>query len=254
MAEPGTNRTMDHVIALLKAHRSIRKFADRPVEQSLVKELILAGQCAATSSFIQACTVIQVNDQAAREALCDYTAGQKYVREAPVFLVFCADMHRHRLACSKHDAPMLSGYTEQFLTASLDCALFAQNVMIAAESVGLGGCYIGAIRNRIGEADRLLGLPHLVYPVFGMCLGYPAQDPETKPRLPLSVVLKQERYSDQQDTAAITEYDEQVRDYYRSRTGGRKDSTWSEQISAMLVKEARPHLLEFLRSKGFLLR
>jgi nitroreductase len=163
-------------------------------------------------------------------------------------------MQRHRLACDMHQAPMLSGYTEQFLTASLDCALFAQNVLIAAESVGLGGCYIGAIRNRIAEVDDLLKLPELVYPLFGLCLGYPAQEPEIKPRLPLPVVLKQECYDDSSDRILIEEYDSTVRSYYKTRTGGAIDHSWSEQISEMLVKEARPHMLSYLQDKGFLKR
>lgn len=245
---------MNKVIELLQSHRSIRKFQDREVDQSIVEELVRAGQGAATSSFIQACTVIQVNDPQAREKLCSAAAGQQYVKEAPVFLVFCADMQRHRLACDMHQADMLSGFTEQFLTASVDCALFAQNVLVGAESLGLGGCYIGAIRNKIGEVDVLLDLPELVYPIFGMCLGYPAQDPEVKPRLPVEVVLKQETYSDAGDRQLIESYDRRVRGYYRTRTGGQKDNSWSEQISGMLVKEARPHMLAFLRAKGFLLK
>ncbi len=245
---------MHEVIDLLLNHRSIRKFTDQPVDQELLEILIKAGQCASTSSFIQACTVIQVSDPAVRERLCECAADQPYVREAPVFLVFCADMQRHKHACSRHDAPMLSGFTEQFLTASLDCALFAQNLLIGAESSGLGGCYIGAIRNRIAEVDELLGLPDLVYPVFGICLGYPAQDPQRKPRLPLAVVLKQERYDDSGDAPLIEDYDQRVRSYYRARTGGALDKTWSEQISEMLLKEARPHMLEYLRTKGFLLK
>jgi nitroreductase len=85
-------------------------------------------------------------------------------------------------------------------------------------------------------------------------LGYPAQDPETKPRLPIDVVLKKERYSDENDVDLIGDYDKSVRQYYRTRTGGVKDNSWSEQISEMLVKEARPHMLAFLREKGFLLK
>jgi nitroreductase len=87
-----------------------------------------------------------------------------------------------------------------------------------------------------------------------MCLGYPAQDPEIKPRLPLGVVLKQQRYNNAGDYQLIADYDEQVRRYYRSRTGGTKDNSWSEQISDMLVKEARPHMLAYLQSKGFVLK
>lgn len=245
---------MNKVIELLKSHRSIRKFKPDPVAQEIVEELILAGQSAATSSFIQACTVIQVTDADCREQLCDAAAGQLYVKESPVFLVFCADMQRHQLACDMHEAEMLSGFTEQFLTASVDCALFAQNVLVAAESIGLGGCYIGAIRNKIGEVDKLLRLPDKVYPLFGMCLGYPAQDPEIKPRLPVEVILKQHHYKNDGDRQLISDYDEQVRRYYSTRTGGTKDNSWSEQISDMLVKEARPHMLPFLQSKGFLLK
>ena len=245
---------MNETIRLLRSHRSIRKYTDQPVDQHLVESLIEAGQSAATSSFIQACTVIQVNNPESREKLFEATAGQIYVKKAPVFLVFCADMQRHKLACEMHNSSMLSGFTEQFLTASVDCALFAQNVLVAAESMGLGGCYIGAIRNNIEDVDNLLGLPELVYPVFGMCLGYPAQDPELKPRFPLQVILKQEKYDDSGDKELIEKYDESVRVYYKTRTGGIKDNSWSEQISDMLIREARPHMFEFLKSKGFILR
>ncbi len=245
---------MNKVIELLKSHRSIRKFTDKPIPPAVVEELILAGQSAATSSFIQACSVIQVSDPDTRAILCEIAAGQPYVKEAPLFLVYCADMQRHQMACDMHGADMLSGFTEQFLTASIDCALFAQNVIVAAESLGLGGCYIGALRNDIGAVDKLLGLPDKVYPVFGMCLGYPDQNPEVKPRLPVEVVLKQHRYDDKNDRSSIRSYDEAVREYYRTRTGGKKDNSWSEQISEMLIKEARPHMLDYLKSKGFLLR
>ncbi|GGB83188.1 NADPH-dependent oxidoreductase [Marinobacterium zhoushanense] len=243
---------MNAVIELLKQHRSIRKFRPEPIDQETVNTLIEAGQCAATSSFIQACTVIQVDNPDLRAELAECAGNQAYVATAPRFLVFCADMRRHQLACQMHGADMQSGYTEQFLTASLDCALFAQNVAIAAESLNLGLVYIGGLRNQIERVANLLELPELVYPVFGLCMGYPAQDPETKPRLPLDVVLKHDRYDDSQDHGAIASYDEQVLEYYRTRTGGNKEMSWSGQISGMLVKEARPHMLPFLQSRGFL--
>lgn len=242
------------VIELLKQHRSIRKFTDQPVPQDCVEQLIEAGQAAATSSFIQACTVIQVNDPTKRTALASYAGNQAYVASAPVFLVFCADMHRHQRICEWHQADMLSGFTEQFITATVDCALFAQNSAIAAESLGMGVVYIGGLRNQIEQVSKLLQLPELVYPVFGMCIGYPDQNPEIKPRLPLSVVLKQDVYEDEQDLAAIEAYDEAVRHYYQTRTGGKKVMGWSDQISAMLIKEARPHMLDYLQGQGFLKR
>ena len=245
---------MNPTIELLKSHRSIRKFTEEPVPQATLEAIVSAGQAAPTSSFIQACTVIQVDDPADREQLAEWAGNQAYVAAAARFLVVCADMQRHRLACSMHDQPMQSGFTEQFITATVDCGLFAQNMLVAAESLGLGVVFIGGLRNRIDKVADLLGLPELVYPAFGMCLGHPAQDPETKPRLPLPVVLKQGRYDDGADAQRIAEYDEQVRDYYRTRTGNRKSNSWSEQISDMLTREARPHMQGFLQARGFLLK
>lgn len=243
---------MNQTIELLKSHRSIRAFKDQTVEQTLVEEIVVAGQAAATSSFIQACTVIQVSNPETRSKLAQCAGNQKYVETAPVFLVFCADMHRHQLACDLHKAEMQSGFTEQFITATVDCGLFAQNSAVAAESLGLGVVYIGGLRNQIAEVSELLELPELVYPVFGMCIGYPDQNPEVKPRLPLGIALKQEVYSSTQDSEQLAEYDKEVKEYYRTRTGGTKEMTWTEQISGMLIKEARPHMLSFLQSKGFL--
>lgn len=245
---------MNAVIELLNSHRSIRKFTDQPIPQDTLNTLIQAGQAAATSSFIQACTVIQVNDQDKRNQLVECSGGQTYVGQAPVFLVFCADMQRLKLACDMNDADINSGFTEQFITATVDVGLFAQNVTVAAESLGLGICYIGGIRNQIARVSELLDLPELVYPVFGLCLGYPDQNPEVKPRLPVDVVLKQDSYNDNGNQETIADYDKSVREYYQTRTGGNKEMTWSEQMSGMLVKEARPHMLAFLKEKGFLLK
>jgi len=245
---------MNDVIDLLQSHRSIRKFTDQQVPQETLEALIRTGQAAATSSFIQATTVIRVSDPESRDKMATWAGGQRYVSTAPEFLVFCADMHRHMQACEMHDAEGLTGYTEQLLTATVDVALFAQNVVVAAESLGLGICYIGGLRNRPEEVSDLLDLPALVYPVFGMCIGHPAQDPETKPRLPIDCVLKQERYSSHADPEIIAGYDEAVAEYYRTRTGNNKQSGWSEQISGMLGREARPHMLAFLQERGFMLR
>ncbi len=245
---------MNPTIDLLKEHRSIRKFTTQKVDQETVNALVSAGQAAATSSFIQACTVIQVVNTDNRARLAECAGNQAYVADAPVFLVFCADMQRHKVACEKENAEMLSGFTEQFITATVDCGLFAQNVAIAAESLGLGIVYIGGIRNKMDDVTSILKLPELVYPVFGMCIGYPDQNPEVKPRLPLPIVLKKDFYDDAQDSALMADYDRSVKEYYQSRTGGNKEMTWSSQISGMLVKEARPHMLNYLKSQGFLLK
>jgi len=245
---------MNSVIELLRSHRSIRKFSDRKIDAALFTELLSAGQGAATSSFLQGATVIRIRDPENRKKLAVYAGNQSYVETAAEFLVFCADLKRGGNACKQYEKPFSGEFTEHFIIATVDVALMAQNVVTAAESVGLGICYIGGIRNNPREVSDLLQLPVGVYPVFGLCLGYPDQNPEVKPRLPLSVIVKEEVYGQAGDAELIAAYDEHVRDYYRLRTGGGHGICWTEQVAGLLSEKARPHMREFLAQQGFLLK
>ena len=245
---------MNPVMQLLRSHRSIRKFTERAVDDGIIQEIIRCGQAAATSSNVQATTVIHVRDAATRRELARLAGDQQYVVTAGAFLVFCADLDRERRACELQGGGFVAGMTEHFIIATIDVALFAQNCAIAAESLALGICYIGGIRNDPEQVSVLLDLPDQVYPVFGFCIGYPAQDPEVKPRLPLSVVLKEGGYQRTNDTAGILAYDEQLRKYYQTRTGGTKDSCWTQEMKMLLGKESRPHMRGFLKGRGFSMR
>jgi len=245
---------MNPVTQQLISHRSIRKYTGKVVPDGLIDEIVRCGQSAATSSNVQATTVIRVRDAQTRREIARLAGDQEYVTTAGAFLMFCADLNRSRRACEMGGGRFVAGMTEQFIIATVDVALFAQNCAVAAESLGLGICYIGGIRNDPEQVCRLLALPDQVYPVFGFCLGYPAQDPEVKPRLPLSVVLKEERYRDLKDPEGIAAYDEQIRNYYQTRTGGTKDSCWTMEMKALVGKESRPHMRKFLKSRGFTMR
>ncbi|MDO9475835.1 MAG: oxygen-insensitive NADPH nitroreductase [Pseudohongiella sp.] len=245
-----SNATID----LLRSHRSIRKFSSQPVTDLVLEQILLAGQSAATSSFLQGATVIRVRKPESRQKLAVYAGNQPYVASAPEFLVFCADLRRAGNCCATYGKSFSGDYTEHFIIATVDAALMAQNAVVAAESLGLGICYIGGIRNNPREVSDLLKLPEGVYPVFGLCLGYPDQNPEVKPRLPLSVIVKNEVYEDSADQAPIAEYDEQVREYYRTRTGGGHGICWSEQVAELLSEKARPHMRGFLAEQGFLFK
>ena len=133
----------------------------------------------------------------------------------------------------------------------MDTALVAQNTMIAAESLGLGGVFIGGIRNNPDRVCELLDIPDDVYPVFGMCLGYPADDPETKPRLPVNIVLKKDRYSTEGDEQRLEEYDRTTSEYYNNRSTCSRDDTWTGQMAEMMSKVMRPHMKEYINGKGF---
>lgn len=238
-------------LSLLKSHRSIRKFTDEPVSDDTVADIISAGLAAATSSNVQATTVIRVRNPETRAAIAALAGGQTYVETAAAFFVWCADLHRSAVACEMAGGDFHPGVTEHFVIATVDCALAAQNAVVAAESLGLGICYIGGIRNDPAQVTELLELPDQVFPLFGLCIGWPDQDPALKPRLPLSVTLKEETYTEDDDRDGIESYDDEMRAYYRERTGGKLDRAWSEDMSSLLGKESRPHMRAYLDSQGF---
>ncbi|MBL6602916.1 MAG: oxygen-insensitive NADPH nitroreductase [Alphaproteobacteria bacterium] len=240
------------VLDLLSKHRSIRKFKSDAIDDHLFEKIILAGQASASSSFIQACTIIRITDANKRKDLRELAGHQAYIEDAPEFLVFCADLSRSFQCCRQHYSTPVEGLTEQFIIATVDTAIVAQSTAIAAESVGLGICYIGAIRNDPFKTSELLELPEHTYPVFGMCIGYPDEEPEVKPRLPLNIFFKTNVYEDKNDEREISAYDEAMLNYYKNRTKNQKQQSWSEQMAGILSKENRPFMKKFLTSRGFL--
>jgi len=243
---------LNEVIGLLKNHRSIRKFSQQPIEDSLLEALINSGQHAPSSSFLQAYSVIRIRNPIKRETLAAWCGDQEHIIKAPVFLVFCGDMYRLQQACEKHNVAMVQGMTEQLLIASVDAAIMAQNVLTAAESMGIGGVYVGAIRNNPQGVTKLLNLPKHVFPIFGMSLGYPAEDPQLKPRLPLSMVLMEETYS--YDDQMLEAYDELFKQYVKERKRNPREETWSGTVSRKMKNELRPHMKNDLHDQGFVLK
>ena len=169
---------MNPTIELLQNHRSIRRFTEQAISEELLSQIITAGQAAATSSYIQATSIIRVSDPDLRQAFVELSGKQRYISTCSEFLVFCADLHRNQQRIQELGGEGDFAWTEQFLTAALDVGLVAQNVVTAAESEGIGICYIGGVRNDPERVIKLLDLPKLVFPLFGLCLGYPDQHPE----------------------------------------------------------------------------
>ncbi len=148
------------------------------------------------------------------------TGGQKHVAQAAEFWVFCADFNRHLQICP--DAQL--GLAEQLLLGVVDTAMMGQNALTAAESLGLGGVYIGGIRNNIESVTELLKLPKHVLPLFGLCLGWPADNPDLKPRLPAELVVHENQYQPL-DEKLLARYDEQLAEYYLTRGSNTRRDT-----------------------------
>lgn len=240
---------MTPTIELLRGHRSIRHFTDQPITEDRRNAIIASAQSASSSSFLQCSAIIRVTDREMRQQLVTLSGGQQYVVQAAEFWVFCADFNRHLQICP--DAQL--GLTEQLLLGTVDTAMMGQNALVAAESLGLGGVYIGGIRNNIDAVGNLLELPKYVLPLFGLCLGWPADDPGIKPRLPASLVVHENRYKPL-DTAALAQYDEQIAAYYLSRGSNTRHDTWSDHIRRTIIKESRPFILDYLHKQGWATR
>lgn len=243
---------MNETQSLMHRHSSVRRFENRPIDSTLLESLITCGQAASTSSFIQAYSLVRVVDPRNRSRIAEAAGGQRWVVEAPEFLVICADLKRIDYCCEKAGAGHLEGWTEHFMAATIDAALMAQNLLLAAEAEGLGGVFIGGIRNNPHAVADCLGLPPLVYPAFGLCLGWPAEHNEVKPRLPVDVVLHQDAYDAESIPRQVDEYDAVMRAYYANRSNSQKQSDWSEQTARAVQGKKREHMLDFLRQRGFL--
>lgn len=240
-------------------HVSVRRFAPDPVPPELVETIVAAGQRSATSSNLQMYSVVAVTDPARRARLAELCGDQAQITEAPVFLAWCADRSRLDRVCRHRRYTQAVDHVEAFLVATVDVAILMQTATLAAESLGLGGCYIGAIRNHPAEVIELLGLPRLTFPVAGMTLGRPAVEPTRKPRLPTAAVLHWETYDDR-DEEALVEYDRVMVEtgVYRGRQvpvpgleGEIEDYGWMEHSARRVSQPRRTELREVLRRQGF---
>lgn len=240
---------MTPTIDLLCSHRSIRAFTDQAISTEQREAIIAAAQSASTSSFLQCSSIIRITDPALRQQLMTLTGGQQWVADAAEFWVFCADFNRHLQICP--DAQL--GRAEQLLLGCVDTALMAQNAMVAAESLGLGGVFIGGIRNSIAQVTELLGLPKFVLPLFGFCIGYPDAVPDIKPRLPQAMLVHENRYQPV-DPQVLADYDSRTAIYYEQRDSNQRSETWSELIQRLIIKETRPFMLDYLHQQGWATR
>ena len=249
---------MNDIITTILNHRSIRHFEDKPLTDEQIKTIVLSAQAASTSSYIQAYSIIGVKDQEKKKKLAELAGNQDYVEKNGHFFVFCADLYRHSIIGKEEQKevnPSIES-TEKFMVGLIDASLAAQNAAIAAESLGLGICYIGGIRNNLEEVKKLLKTPDRVIPLFGLAVGYPAKMTEQKPRLPFEHIYHENEYEQSMATylQQLREYDELISDYYEQRTGGKRKDRWTAQMAKMLENQSRMYMKEFIQKNKLDLR
>ncbi|MBS1724407.1 MAG: nitroreductase family protein [Armatimonadetes bacterium] len=237
----------------LLGHRSIRDYANTEVSEELVGTLIGVAQSAATSSNLQLWSVVSIQEPTHRQELARLCANQRQVANAPWFLAFIVDHHRLVQAAAKVGEEALGlDFNEFYTMAVIDAALAAERLVCAAEFLGLGVCYIGALRNDPEGVRLALDLPERTFGVFGLCLGWPSEDNAAmiKPRLPSESVWFRERYDPKR---GIGDSDARMTEFYEKEKM-KGEVTWSMRSGRRVDEHhltGREVLKEFLSGQRF---
>ncbi|MBH0129441.1 NADPH-dependent oxidoreductase [Salinibacterium sp. NK8237] len=197
-------------IRVLTSHESIRSFEPTPIAAEALEAILVSARSAPTSSNLQAFSIIVVEDAERRARLAHLVGDQRYVAEAPVMLIFCADVSRFHYLAERQGHTFDADNLEMFLMASVDAALALENALVAAESLGLGAVPIGSVRNQPSAIADELGLPQGVFAVAGLTLGHPREGVRrgTKPRLSSEAVVHREQYSGDDIEKHVSDYDD----------------------------------------------
>lgn len=244
----------------LLSHKSVRRYKPHPLPDGTLETLGAAAQSAASSSNLQAWSVIALEDAAHKAEAARLCGDQEFIRQAPLFLVFCADLARLTALSEREGLPGAGlDYFEMFLVAVIDAALAAQNAAAAAESLGLGICYVGAARNHPRELAALLKLPPRVIGLFGMTIGLPAEDDSSsmKPRLPQPGLIHREIYDCAERDRAAASYDETMRGFYGAQDM-KVEGTWGRHSATRVAGpeslSGRENWRKVLQERGFELK
>ena len=223
---------MNEVINTMLSHRSIRAFQNRPVDENHLDWIIRAVQASPSWINGQHYSIVAVKDPQRIKRLAELCGNQKHVREAPLFLVFCADFYRIHLAGQMENIQMKAFEDIDILLVGVtDAGIALGTAIAAAESLGLGTVPIGAIRKHSMEVVKELQLPEYVIPVAGLCLGYPAEDPGQKPRLPKKAVYHEETYRNDL-IPDLEQYNEVYEKYLYERTNGDWHDRWTKLVAS----------------------
>lgn len=242
------------------SRKTVRRYSDTMPADELLDLLVACALSASAKSDFQQASILRVRDAQKRAAIGELFPSMPWIAAAPVFFVFLGDARRLQRIGEMRGKPVQNGTIEGFFNASIDAALAMQTMILCAESAGLGVCPISVIRNEIDAVAAVLGLPDLVFPVAGLCLGYPAGEGHVSLRLPRSVTTHVDSYDDRALGPDIDDYDQRrnalhaiPRDQQRANAefGEATFYGWSEDKARQAAKAEGAAFPPYLRSHGF---
>jgi FMN reductase [NAD(P)H] len=247
---------MNEVVRTLQNHRSFRQYTDKPVENTDLDAIIKSVQAAPSWIHGQQVSIIVVKDSERKRRLAELAGNQVHIEQAPVFLVFCADFYRAKLASEIEGVSFDAAEDVDFLiVGATDTGIALGNAIAAAESLGLGTVPIGGIRRNPLEVIEMLQLPKHVIPISGLCIGYPSEDPGQQPRLPKEAMCHEEKYNPNLHEI-VKEYNETFSEYMKTKTNGKSDMRWTKKVAGFYRDhhyrgKAYTDVAKMLRQQGF---
>ena len=245
-------------LARMANHRTIRAYADRPVGGDLLLVLAAVALSAPTKSDLQQADIVLVADAGQRAALAALLPDNPWAAKAPAFAVFCGNNRRQRRVHALRGHEFVNDHLDAFFNAAVDAAIVLSAFITAAEAAGLTTTPISAIRNHAQAVSEVLALPKHVFPVAGLCIGWPAHGGSISPRLPLTATVHLDRHDDAGLDTHIAEYDARrnlTRPYRERRRddvfGAENPYSWSEDKARQYAQPERAAWGAYVRDRGF---
>jgi nitroreductase/FMN reductase [NAD(P)H] len=256
--KPAPDQQGAEALARMLEHRSHRRYSDRPVTPEVLQLLFACAFSAPSKSDLQQADMVHVDDASRRTTIADLIPDNPWVRAAPVFLIVCGNNRRTRQVAELRGKPFANDHLDAFMNAAVDAGIVLMNFITAAEAAGLGCCPISSVRNHAQRISDLLELPDWVFPLAGLCVGYPAEPGMITSRLGLDVTVHTDRFDESNVAGKIDAYDKRRvarQQYKKQRDVGRFGAAelygWSEDKARQYAKPERADFGAFIRAKKF---
>lgn len=231
---------------------SHRRWTHAPVPPALVKLLAACGLSAPSKSYLQQADIVDVRDPVQRAAVCNLVPQMPWMLDAPALLIFCGNGQRFKDLFEQRSMPFLNDHLDGFFNPTVDASLVMMNFIHAANAVGLVCCPISMLRDQADQLTRILDLPERVFPVAGLCVGYPVQTLSVNPRLSLKATLHTDRIGQTDSAALVAEFDER---YLTARSAhaaaGVNPQRWSDERARQYATPQRAHWGSYVRAQKF---
>lgn len=244
---------MNPILQSLYARKSVRAFEDRPIPEELKRQILEAAVQAPTAGNQQLYTILDITDPLLKQALSITCDHQPFIAKAPMVLIFCADCKKWLDAYREAGCTPRAPGVGDLLLAVTDAAIAAQNAVVAAESLGIGSCYIGDVMENCERQRELLHLPDYVFPAAMLVFGWPTRQQRERPkpaRCPMEQIVHTNAYRcmDGQELRAML----------AGRTGAQGFEDWcaafcarkyDSDFSREMTRSVEEYLHQFMRGK-----